>query len=264
MKKIGWLGLGLVGILVTYFTIGGGGDYLLPKPLESFNNESDSSAARKLNESPQHEATTNRAIAGDKLVDVIADQIAKKGASSPEVADLVSVSQGACTSYAEKAKKGVKTMGWAGEYLASACQDFDAAQYKGLRDPAPDFLSISLEGGQAATAEAALNYLKHPDSVLAALQAAMVLGESGKLPEQISLGLSEEQLARAIAAANASAVCPGQNGCVAEQVLAASTCMEASCPVHTTYETALRRDLSPAELEATTRLRDWLVSLRTQ
>lgn len=256
--KILWLGLGLVVIIATYLVLE--------------RRESTYKYPGMSNDVLRSEAGDNREfqtvspankISSEKLSDVIADEITRKGIASPEVADLVSVSQGACARYEKNVQQGAKTAGWAGEYLASACQGFDATQYKGLQDPAPDFLAISLEGGQSAAAEAALDYLKHPDSVLAALQAAMVIGESGKLPDQASLGLDEEQIARAIASANASAMCAGQNGCAAARVLAAVSCLESSCPSGISYETALRRELTPAELEAADRLRDWLVSLRT-
>ena len=218
-------------------------------------------AGNSPNNSPVNSAS-GAITRSNRLVDLIADQIASKGAASPEVSDLVSVSNGACAAYAEKVKKGMKVSGWANDYLASACQGFDASQFKGLKDPAPDFFSISIEGGQAAATDAALDYLRHPDSVFAALQAGMVVKEGGKLPNQDALGLSDEQFARALAAANASMICPGQHGCAAAQVLVAATCADTSCPTGTTYESALRRNLSPAELEASERLSEWLTSIR--
>lgn len=260
MKKIVWLGLGSIGILAAFLFLERGGLAEL-SPNNTKTNTSKVSEVGQPQE-PHREPTLVRNGGSEKLVDVIAEQIAKEGIASPRVADLVSVSQGACASYDGKIKKGTKIVGWAGEYLASACQGFDATQYRGLRDPAPDFLAISLEGGQAAATEAAVNYLEQPDSVLAALQAAMVVGESGKLPKQASLGLSQDQLARAIAAANASVMCPGQNGCAAAHVLAAYACIETTCPARTGYEAALSRNLSPAEQAAATEIRDWLVSLR--
>lgn len=259
MKKFWWLGLVLIGILAAYL-------YVEREGFENLPSNPDESTGASVNGNPEWLPQGNPhaipPVSGNKLVDVIADEIAKKGAGAPEVADLVSASQGACGAFSEMVRKGAKPADWASRYLATACQGFDASQYRGLRDPAPDFLAISIEGGQAAATEAALNYLKRPDGVLAALQAVMVLEEGGKLPGEASAGLSREQLARVIAAANASAMCSGQNGCAVDRILAASTCMDSTCPVGTTYEMALRRDLSPAELEASYKLRDWLVSIR--
>ena len=212
------------------------------------NNNQDHSSARNAQEV--------------RLVDVIAEKISQKGMSSPEVADLVLFSQGVCTDHFDKIKKGVRAVGWANDYLSKACDGFDAARYQGVVDPAPDFFSIAIENGQAASTDAAMDYLKRPDSVHGAMNAGMVLIEGGKLPDQESYGLNTEQLGRALAAANAGTMCSGRNGCAVARLLAAASCSDKACPAGTTYDAALRRNLSPAELEASDRLSEWLRSIR--
>lgn len=262
MKKIVWLGIVFVGITALYFYARDVDTNAVTSEDKTSEARNNSSGLSRVDEAPGSGHAPDRSARSELLTELIADQIARTGAASPEVADLVSVSQGACTAYSEKTKNGMKGVGWANDYLASACKGFDASKYKGLKDPAPDFQSISIERGQDAVAEAALNYLKRPDSTLAALQAGLVLKESGKFPVQSSLGLSDEQFGRALAAANASTMCPGQNGCVVANLLAASTCAESSCPVGTTYESAMRRNLSPVELEVSTEMIEWLNSIK--
>lgn len=262
MKKIIWLGILFTTAAVLYLFAHNVDTSVTAQEVKSSEVQNNSSGVRRAEATPGSEQELPQSARTQLLTELIADQISLTGAGSPEVADLVSVSQGACTAYVEKAKKGVMVVGWANDYLASACKGFDASKYKGIKDPAPDFQSISIERGQDAVAEAALNYLKRPDSTLGALKAGMVLKESGKVPLQSSLGLSDEQFARALAAANASTMCPGQDGCVVARLLAAATCAESSCPVGTTYESAMRRNLSPVELEASIEMIEWLNSMK--
>lgn len=197
-----------------------------------------------------------------RLTGLIADEIAKNGISSPRAYDLIMYANFACHDHSERARSGAKPAGWAEEYLAGACEGFDATQYKGLQEHGPALIDIGLEQGDGAAAEAGLVYLRRPESMAKSTMAGMALIGQGKLGDQSSYGLNQDQLGKAFQVAVVSTMCPGSNGCASAPILAASVCAEMACPPGTTYEAALRRNLAPAELEAVNKLRAWLVSIR--
>lgn len=199
-----------------------------------------------------------------RMTDVIFDEIARKGLSSPEVDDLVNSANVACSVYPERVREQAVVSEWAGSYLTKACEGFDASRLpkSGAGHSGPDYLRISIKGSQKDASEAALDYLRHPENEMGMVMAGVQLIGSGMLPEQDSYRLDAARLENAFQVAAVSLMCPGREGCAGARFRAAFVCTTVACPPDITYEAAMRSTLTPTELQASDRLRAWMLSIR--
>lgn len=219
--------------------------------------------AELLDEKPTSKSMTLAGLGGEglKLQSALQAAVAMKGRHDRAVISMVTMSQLACAEeYPEEAKADPNRR-WAIEYIASACEGFNAQSFAvkfDERDPNTDLVAIRV--GEKAALEKAREELKLNDNYLDLGRAGWYLIERNSLPNQAAYGLNKEKLAQVFVHAAQLRTCDALNACGAHSLFTAQICAVNGCPEGTTYIQAIRSILPLKEYEAALKLRTSLAA----
>jgi hypothetical protein len=194
---------------------------------------------------------------GLNLQEVLKDGLAARGTDDELLAGFASIAVGLCNNPYPSDHAGRKDPNrkWAIEYLTAACADLDVGTFR-YTGSSKDALWYWTNVGDEEAAAAALEDMHRTDNMAKVGLASYYLIAKDLFPGQSTYDVTKEELQKIGLMAGKLRTCAAMEACGSDSLITAELCARVGCRPGTTYIQAVRRDLSPRELDILKRVQD--------